>query len=141
MRSITHWLIIRLFASAEKDLFRLISFIWQGFKSRIFAESGKAPWGSSYIWHRAPDAGAVYSKSDGGWIYVRNSQLSDGNGGVGALVFASDGRVINAYSILKNTSRNCTGGVTPWNTWLSCEESEDGQVWECDPNCIKSRTA
>ena len=70
----------------------------KGFKSRIVAKSGKAPWGSSYIWHGAPDGGAVCSKSDGGWIYVSNSQLSDGNGGVGALVFASDGIVINAYS-------------------------------------------
>ena len=26
------------------------------------------------------------------------------------------------------------------NTWLSCEESEDGQVWECDPYGIKSPT-
>jgi secreted PhoX family phosphatase len=70
---------------------------------------------------------------DGGWIYVSNCEVRDGRGGAGALRFDRQGTVIDSYSILENTSINCAGGATPWNTWLSCEEHEDGQVWECDP--------
>lgn len=29
--------------------------------------------------------------------------------------------------------RNCSGGATPWNTWLSCEETDRGYVFETDP--------
>ena len=24
--------------------------------------------------------------------------------------------------------------MTPWNTWISCEETDDGQCWQIDPN-------
>src|SRR3546814_9514953 len=30
------------------------------------------------------------------------------------------------YLSLVGTIRNCAGGVTPWNSWLSCEENVDG---------------
>lgn len=103
----------------------------KGFVSRIAAHSGQNLFG--YHWHSEPDGGATFATPEGGWIYVSNSEVSKKSGGVGALRFDKNGELIDAYSILKNTSRNCAGGHTPWQTWLSCEEIEKGQVWECDP--------
>ncbi len=103
----------------------------QGFKSRIVARSGQTLF--NYQWHAAPDGGVTFATPDGGWIYVSNSERDKKQGGVGALRFDRQGRIIDAYSILKNTTRNCAGGHTPWQTWLSCEEYDRGQVWECDP--------
>lgn len=102
-----------------------------GFASRIVARSGQKI--SSYRWHAAPDGGATFVAPDGGWIYVSNSELDKQAGGAGALRFNSAGDVIDAYPILSQTNRNCAGGHTPWQTWLSCEEIDTGRVWECDP--------
>jgi len=109
-----------------------------GFRSRVVASSGAAPAGlPGYTWHAAPDGGACFATDDGGWVYVSNSELRGSLGGVGALRFDSSGEVVDAYPILQNTSINCAGGPTPWGSWLSCEEFDRGQVYECDPLGIK----
>lgn len=106
-----------------------------GFTVREVAVEGVAPIaGRDYVWHAKPDGGAVFPTPDGGWIYVSNSEVSSsGGGGVGALRFDAQGRLVDAYPILSGSTKNCAGGPTPWGSWLSCEEIARGYVYECDP--------
>jgi secreted PhoX family phosphatase len=104
-----------------------------GFASRIVATASLVVGKSGYSWHAYPDGGAVFTTEDGGCIYASNSEVGSGQGGVGALRFAADGQVVDAYAILQGTSKNCAGGPTPEGRWLSCEEYDGGRVWECDP--------
>jgi hypothetical protein len=87
-------------------------------------------------------------EATGGWIYASNSEDSSA-GGVGAITFDSSGNVIGyqhilglSNSTLPKTQRNCGGGKTYWNTWLTCEEHDAGQVWETDPwgNILPKKT-
>jgi secreted PhoX family phosphatase len=103
-----------------------------GFTSRIVAQSGQRVPGTGYRWHGAPDGGACFPDGSG-WIYVSNAELSHGEGGVSALRFNARGAIVGAYRTLSGTSRNCAGGATPWQTWLSCEEVRFGYVFETDP--------
>jgi uncharacterized protein len=104
-----------------------------GFTVREIAR-GQVPV-AGYPWHVFSDASGSMPLPDGGWLFASNSEVpspGESQGGASVIRFDRDGNAQDAYRILSGTRSNCGGGVTPWGTWLSGEEVDDGLVWEAD---------
>ena len=94
---------------------------------------------SDLVFHKMPDGAACLpvkgsSYDEGDYAYISNAEVQSGGGGVYALIFDRDGRVKGYEQRLVGTTRNCSGGITPWNTWISCEEYSKGKCWQVDPS-------
>ena len=47
-------------------------------------------------------------------------------GGTTTIRVTKRGRVLSAYTSLNGTMMNCSGGVMPWGSWMTCEETVNG---------------
>ncbi len=64
---------------------------------------------------------------------------NDGAGGTTNLLFdARNGKWLEAWASLAGTVRNCAGGVTPWGTWITQEETTNaGHGWSFEVGTTK----
>ncbi|AWW32031.1 phosphatase [Echinicola strongylocentroti] len=66
----------------------------------------------------------LYSKVSTDLLYETGKGQLPGLGGTTTMVYdPKTGEVEDEFLSLAGTVRNCAGGVTPWNSWLTCEES------------------
>jgi uncharacterized protein len=127
------------------------------FSYRVVARTGVTTLDSGEPCPSDPDGAAAFRHPSGrGTVLVCNHEISDdeehpvphvdglvydpaARGGTTTIEVDPDGNRMAHYVSLAGTSTNCAGGRTPWNTWLSCEETEEtldephGYVFEVDP--------
>ena len=133
------------------------------FHYTVLAEAGVTRLESGHVSPDHYDGTAAFPRPGGGTILVTNHEIRpptlenpnpigvphiEGfvydpgvHGGTTTIQVDDDNHRVTEYVSLAGSSTNCAGGRTPWNTWLSCEETfspagatlPHGYVFEVDP--------
>ena len=86
------------------------------------------------------DGMGAFRGRKGGVVLVRNHEVNNpgpafgpttpydsmAQGGTTTIGVTGTGRVLNAHTSLSGTMMNCSGGVMPWGSWVTCEETVNG---------------
>jgi hypothetical protein len=86
------------------------------------------------------DGMGAFRGRDGSVVLVRNHEVNNptapfgpgtpydsmAGGGTTTVHVTHDGRVKRAFTSLNGTMMNCSGGIMPWGSWVTCEETVNG---------------
>ncbi|MEU4607770.1 alkaline phosphatase PhoX [Kribbella sp. NPDC023972] len=86
------------------------------------------------------DGMGAFKRRNGNVILVRNHELNNpgapfgpgtpydamAQGGTTTIEVTRFGHVVHAFTSLNGTMMNCSGGIMPWGSWVTCEETVNG---------------